>query len=219
MGFDIYHLRAVTPVAGMRVDYGQHHTFLFTELGPRAAVRLRFWQRAAPVFFREILTELYVCDSDADACSIQELFSTQTGEHNENPPHALVRVTDGRHIDEQLVDVGQLIVHPVLGMSRYKKTLTLSDGTQIRCWIAEYWGDLLRVCLLGEVIGRQRAGMSAKVRSVFENERAHAERAEFEELLDCVDMDSEDADRTTASLQATFLDQFVPGETFFVPSW
>lgn len=61
--------------------------------------------------------------------------------------------------------------------------------------------------------------MSAKVRSVFENDRAHAERAEFEKLLECVEMDSVDADRTTANLQAAFLDQFVPGETFFVPSW
>lgn len=219
MGLDIHHFRAVTPVAGMRVDYGQHHTFLFTELGPRAAVRLRFWQRAAPVYFPEILTELYVCDSDADARSIQEFFSTQTGEQNENPPHALVRVTDGRHIDEQLVDLDQVIVQPISRGSRYKQTLTLPDGSQIRCWKADYWGDLLRVALLGEVLGHQRAGMSATIRSVFENERAHAEREEFEKLLGCVDMNSEDADRTTANLQATFLDRFIPGETFFVPSW
>lgn len=180
---------------------------------------LRFWQRAAPVYFPEDLTSLYVCDSDADARSIQELFSTQTGTQNENPPHKLVRVTDDRHIDEQLVDFEQVIVHPISHRRRYKETLTMSDGTLVRCWIAQYGGDVLRVGLLGEVLGHQRAGMSAKFRSVFENNRAHAERTEFEKLLDCVDMDSEDAARTTANLQATFLDQFVPGETFFVPDW
>jgi hypothetical protein len=221
MGLDITHFRLVTPLAGIQIDRATAAFFVPTDLGPKTSLTLRFWQRAALVYIRELIAAIYICDSESDATLLQELLSSDESRQIVTPYalQALVRVTDHREIDEQLADIKNQIPYPIAYTGRYKELFTSATGQEFRSWVAIYEGWMPTAGILGEEIGSQRSGMSEAFYAEFENDRAYAELADYMKLLECVEANRPGAIVVRENLRLNFLKRFIPGETFFTVSW